>query len=61
MGVGRERGVQADHVGAAEQLVEHREGLDAFYEAVGLGYGVTFVIHDWGSALGFDYAMRNPG
>jgi haloalkane dehalogenase len=41
------------------RFVEHREYLDAFYEAVGLGGGVTFVIHDWGSALGFDWANRH--
>jgi haloalkane dehalogenase len=41
------------------RFVEHRECLDAFYEAVGLGGRVTFVIHDWGSALGFDWANRH--
>jgi haloalkane dehalogenase len=41
------------------RFVEHREYLDAFFEAVGLGDRVTFVIHDWGSALGFDWANRH--
>jgi haloalkane dehalogenase len=40
-------------------FVEHREYLDAFYEAVGLGDRVTFVIHDWGSALAFDWTNRH--
>jgi len=41
------------------RFIEHREYLDAFYEAVDLGDRVTFVIHDWGSALGFDWANRH--
>jgi haloalkane dehalogenase len=41
------------------RFVEHREYLDAFYEAIGLGDRVTLVIHDWGSGLGFDWANRN--
>jgi len=41
------------------RFVEHREYLDAFYEAIGLGSSVTLVIHDWGSALGFDWASRH--
>jgi haloalkane dehalogenase len=40
-------------------FVEHREYLDAFFEAVDLGDRVTFVIHDWGSGLGFDWANRH--
>lgn len=38
---------------------EHRRFLDAFLEAVGVEKNVTLVIHDWGSALGFDWANRN--
>jgi haloalkane dehalogenase len=38
---------------------EHRRFLDAFLESVGVGKNVTLVIHDWGSALGFDWANRN--
>ncbi len=38
---------------------EHRRFLDAFLEAVGVARNVTLVIHDWGSALGFDWANRN--
>ncbi|MCF8469299.1 MAG: haloalkane dehalogenase [Parvibaculum sp.] len=38
---------------------EHRRFLDAFLEAVGVSRNVTLVIHDWGSALGFDWANRN--
>ena len=42
------------------RFVEHREFLDGFLEAVGVDSNVTFVIHDWGSALGFDWARRHP-
>ena len=41
------------------RFVEHRRYLDAFLEAVGINDKVTFVVHDWGSALGFDWANRN--
>ena len=39
--------------------MEHRRYLDAFLEAVDVHDSVTFVMHDWGSALGFDWANRN--
>ena len=39
----------------------HREFLDAFLDAVGVRQDVTLVVHDWGSALGFDWARRHPG
>ncbi|MEX0838812.1 MAG: haloalkane dehalogenase [Parvibaculum sp.] len=38
---------------------EHRRFLEAFLDAVGVAKNVTLVIHDWGSALGFDWANRN--
>ena len=41
------------------RFVEHRRYLDAFLEAVGVNDKMTFVVHDWGSALGFDWANRN--
>ena len=41
------------------RFVEHRQYLDAFLEAIGVNSNVTFVVHDWGSALGFDWANRN--
>ena len=42
------------------KFVEHREYLNGFMDAVVPGGKVTLVIHDWGSALGFDWARRNP-
>ena len=41
--------------------LEHREYFDAALDALGVGNNVTLVIHDWGSALGFDWARRHPG
>lgn len=41
------------------RFVEHREYLEALLEALGVEKDVTFVVHDWGSALGFDWANRH--
>jgi haloalkane dehalogenase len=41
------------------RFVEHREYLDGLLAALGVTSNVTFVIHDWGSALGFDWANRH--
>jgi haloalkane dehalogenase len=41
-------------------FVEHRRYLDAWFDGLGLTAGVTLVVHDWGSALGFDWARRHP-
>jgi len=41
-------------------FVEHRRYLDGLLDQLDLGDDVTFVVHDWGSALGFDWATRHP-
>ena len=41
------------------RFVDHREYLDGLLDQLDLGDHVTFVIHDWGSALGFDWAYRH--
>ena len=41
-----------------ENAYAHVAGL---LEEIGADNNVTLVIHDWGSAIGFMYAMRNPG
>ncbi|MDE0204695.1 MAG: haloalkane dehalogenase [Candidatus Tectomicrobia bacterium] len=41
------------------RFVEHRRYVDALLDALGVNANVTFVVHDWGSALGFDWANRN--
>ena len=39
--------------------VEHREYLFALWESLALGDRVVLVLHDWGTALGFDWANRH--
>ncbi len=41
-------------------FLEHREYLDALLKEIGVSENIVFVIHDWGSALGFDWAYRHP-
>jgi len=41
------------------RFVEHRRYLDALLETLDVHERITFVIHDWGSALGFDWANRH--
>ncbi len=41
------------------RFVEHREFLDALLSKLGVTSNVTLVVHDWGSALGFDWANRH--
>jgi haloalkane dehalogenase len=41
------------------RFVEHRRYLDALLEALDVREQVTLVVHDWGSALGFDWANRH--
>jgi haloalkane dehalogenase len=38
---------------------EQRDFLFAFWEELKLGNDVIFVLHDWGSALGFDWANQH--
>ena len=45
---------------ATYRYVQHRQHLDVFLELAGVTENVTFVVHDWGSALGFDWASRHP-
>ena len=39
---------------------DHRHYLDGWFTAVGATDHLTLVLHDWGSALGFDWAHRHP-
>lgn len=40
-------------------FAEHRRYLDGLLDKLAVTESVTFVIHDWGSALGFDWANRH--
>ncbi|HEY2285140.1 MAG TPA: haloalkane dehalogenase [Streptosporangiaceae bacterium] len=42
-------------------FARHRDFLDALLAGLGVTQDVTLVVHDWGSALGFDWARRHPG
>ncbi len=45
---------------SSDRFVDHSSVLDSWFDAVGLTSKVTLVVHDWGSALGFHWAKRNP-
>jgi haloalkane dehalogenase len=45
--------------GAAYRFVEHRRYLDGLLEQLDVTDAVTLIVHDWGSALGFDWANRH--
>jgi haloalkane dehalogenase len=42
------------------RFADHARYLDAWFDAVLPQGPVTLVLHDWGSALGFHWAHRNP-
>lgn len=41
-------------------FVEHRQYLDGWFDQVVPDQKVVLILHDWGSALGFDWARRHP-
>ena len=41
------------------RLRDHQRYFDAWLEAVGVKDKVIFIVHDWGSALGFSWAQRH--
>lgn len=43
----------------AYRFVAHREYLNALFDHLDLTSNVVFVVHDWGSALGFDWSNRH--
>ncbi len=43
------------------RFVEHRDYLEQLLDRLNIGNQVVLVIHDWGSALGFDWARRHQG
>jgi haloalkane dehalogenase len=58
IGMGDSEKLGADDPGRYT-FVRHREFLDGLLDALDLGDQVTLVVHDWGSALGFDWARRH--
>jgi haloalkane dehalogenase len=45
--------------GGSYRFADHARYLDAWFEALRVT-NATLVVHDWGSALGFDWARRHP-
>jgi haloalkane dehalogenase len=45
--------------GGSYRFVDHARYLDAWFDALDVT-NATLVMHDWGSALGFDWARRHP-
>ena len=50
----------SDKPDIAYRIEDHARYLEGFVEALGLTETVL-VLHDWGSALGLDWARRHPG
>lgn len=44
----------------AYRLIDQQRYLDGWIDALGLENNIILVLHDWGSALGFDWARRHP-
>ena len=53
-------GVSGSSPSGSYRFVDHAGWLDAWMDGMGLDSNVTFVVHDWGSALGFHWARRHP-
>jgi haloalkane dehalogenase len=53
-------GYSGENPSGSYRFVDHAKYLDAWFEALGLNENITLVVHDWGSALGFHWAYRNP-
>ncbi len=56
--IGMGRSGRAGH--GSYRFVDHAAYLDAWLDAVRPGDRIIFVVHDWGSALGFHWARRHP-
>lgn len=54
IGMGKSEKLDLDYTYA-----DHRKYVDGFIKTMELE-NITLVVHDWGSALGFDYATRHP-
>ncbi|HZR76498.1 haloalkane dehalogenase [Bradyrhizobium sp.] len=53
-------GQSAASPSSAYRFQDHARYLDAWFDALALRENLTLVLHDWGSALGFDWASRHP-
>ncbi|MHA4806794.1 haloalkane dehalogenase [Flavitalea flava] len=46
---------------ASNNFSENQKYLEALLESLQINKNILFVVHDWGSALAFDWARRHPG
>jgi haloalkane dehalogenase len=44
----------------AYRLVDQQRYVDGWFDALSLNAAIILVLHDWGSAMGFDWARRHP-
>ncbi len=51
---------KSDKPDLAYRFFDHSKYVEGFIETLGLSQ-IMFVVHDWGTALGFHYARRHPG
>ena len=50
-----------DNPGAGSyRLAEHQTYIDGILDTLGISKNVTFVVHDWGSQLGFTWSRKHP-
>ncbi len=49
-----------DSTADSYSLKEHERYLYSAWEALGIERDVTFVLHDWGTALGFEWCRQHP-
>lgn len=42
------------------RMRDHQRYLDVWLDAIGVRDNVIFIVHDWGSALGFSWAQQHP-
>jgi haloalkane dehalogenase len=59
IGMGDSGKLEASHPERYD-YAEQRDYLFALWDHLDLGSGVVLVLHDWGSALGFDWARQHP-
>ena len=50
---------KSDHPDIPYRFDDHYRYVSGFIDALGIGSDLTFVIHDWGSALGFRWAHEH--
>lgn len=50
---------KSDKPDLAYRVADHSRYVEGFIDALGIDDDLTLVVHDWGSYIGFEYAMRH--